>query len=58
MPPLPNELYKKYQSLGLSAYDAGVLTDSKEIALFFEKTIAKTKNVKSAANWLTVQVKV
>ena len=57
LPPLPNELFKKYQSLGLSPYDAGVLTDSKEIALFFEKIIAKTKNVKSAANWLTVQIK-
>ena len=57
LPPLPNELYKKYQSLGLSAYDAGVLTDSKEIALYFEGIIAKTKSVKSAANWLTVQIK-
>lgn len=57
LPPLPNELYKKYLSLGLSAYDAGVLTDSKEIALFFEEIISKTKNVKSAANWLTVQIK-
>lgn len=57
LPPLPGELYKKYQSLGLSPYDAGVLTDSKEIALYFEEIIAKTKSVKSAANWLTVQVK-
>jgi aspartyl-tRNA(Asn)/glutamyl-tRNA(Gln) amidotransferase subunit B len=57
LPPLPNELFKKYISLGLSTYDAGVLTDSKEIALYFEKIISTTKNVKSAANWLTVQVK-
>ena len=57
LPPLPNDLFKKYQSLGLSAYDAGVITDSKEIALYFEDIIAKTKNVKSAANWLTVQIK-
>jgi aspartyl-tRNA(Asn)/glutamyl-tRNA(Gln) amidotransferase subunit B len=57
LPPLPNELFKKYQSLGLSEYDAGVLTDSKEIALYFEEIIVNTKNVKSAANWLTVQVK-
>lgn len=57
LPPLPNDLHKKYQLLGLSAYDAGVLTESKEIALYFEDIIAKTKNVKSAANWLTVQVK-
>lgn len=57
LPPLPNELFKKYTGLGLSAYDAGVLTDSKEIALYFEEMIAKTKNVKAASNWLTVQVK-
>ncbi len=57
LPPLPNELYKKYTNLGLSAYDAGVLTDSKEIALYFEDIIANTKNIKSASNWLTVQIK-
>jgi aspartyl-tRNA(Asn)/glutamyl-tRNA(Gln) amidotransferase subunit B len=57
LPPLPNELYKKYIALGLSSYDAGVLTDSKEIALYFEDIITKTKNAKSASNWLTVQVK-
>jgi aspartyl-tRNA(Asn)/glutamyl-tRNA(Gln) amidotransferase subunit B len=57
LPPLPNDLFKKYVSLGLSTYDAGVLTDSKEIALYFEEIIAKTKNTKSASNWLTVQVK-
>ncbi|MEO6902374.1 MAG: Asp-tRNA(Asn)/Glu-tRNA(Gln) amidotransferase subunit GatB [Bacteroidia bacterium] len=57
LPPLPNELYKKYIALGLSDYDAGVLTDSKEIALYFEEIISKTKNVKAASNWLTVQIK-
>lgn len=57
LPPLPNELFKKYTSMGLSAYDAGVLTDSKEIALYFEEIITKTKNAKSASNWLTVQIK-
>jgi aspartyl-tRNA(Asn)/glutamyl-tRNA(Gln) amidotransferase subunit B len=57
LPPLPNDLFKKYTSLGLSPYDAGVLTDSKEIALYFEDIIAKTKNTKAASNWLTVQIK-
>jgi aspartyl-tRNA(Asn)/glutamyl-tRNA(Gln) amidotransferase subunit B len=57
LPPLPNDLFKKYVSLGLSSYDAGVLTDSKEIALYFEEIISHTKNAKSASNWLTVQVK-
>lgn len=57
LPPLPQELFKKYTALGLSEYDAGVITDSKEIALYFEEMIAKTKSVKAAANWLTVQIK-
>jgi aspartyl-tRNA(Asn)/glutamyl-tRNA(Gln) amidotransferase subunit B len=57
LPPLPNDLFKKYVSLGLSTYDAGVLTDSKEIALYFEEIIAQTKNTKAASNWLMVQVK-
>jgi aspartyl-tRNA(Asn)/glutamyl-tRNA(Gln) amidotransferase subunit B len=57
LPPLPNELIQKYKLLGLSDYDAGVITDTKEIALYFEEVLNHTKNVKSASNWLTVQVK-
>lgn len=58
MPPLPNELFKKYTSeLGLSAYDAGILTDQKEIALYFEEIIEHTSNYKAAANWLMGEVK-
>jgi len=58
MPPLPRELYFKYtQELGLSEYDASVLTDSKEIALYYEGVIAETKNYKAAANWVMGDVK-
>lgn len=58
MPPLPNELFKKYtQDLKLSEYDAGVLTETKEIALYFEKVIENTKNYKGASNWVTVNIK-
>lgn len=58
MPPLPNELFKKYTSeLGLSEYDAGILTDSKPIALYFEALIELTKNYKAAANWLMGDIK-
>lgn len=58
MPPLPNYLFKKYTTeLGLSEYDAGVLTDQKEIALFFEEVIHHTKNYKAAANWVMGEVK-
>jgi aspartyl-tRNA(Asn)/glutamyl-tRNA(Gln) amidotransferase subunit B len=58
MPPLPRELHQKYTSkLGLSEYDANVLTDTKEIALYFEQVINSTKNTKSAANWVMGDVK-
>lgn len=58
LPPLPNDLYRKYtKELGLSAYDAGVITDNKQIALYYEEMIRHTKNYKAAANWLTVTVK-
>lgn len=58
MPPLPNALFNKYtKELSLSDYDAGILTDQKEIALFFEEIIKNTKNYKSAANWLMGDVK-
>ena len=58
MPPLPNELFKKYTTkLNLSEYDAQVLTDQKEIALYFEDIIKHTKHYKSAANWVMGDIK-
>jgi aspartyl-tRNA(Asn)/glutamyl-tRNA(Gln) amidotransferase subunit B len=58
MPPLPNALVDKYiNQLGLSAYDAGVLTENKPFALYFEDLIALTPNHKSAANWMMGAVK-
>jgi aspartyl-tRNA(Asn)/glutamyl-tRNA(Gln) amidotransferase subunit B len=53
MPALPNELYDKYTTkLGLSGYDAGVITADKDFAAYFEEVIKHTANYKSAANWL------
>lgn len=58
MPPLPNALYQKYvNELKLSEYDAQLLTDQKDIALYFESLISHTKNYKAAANWLMGDVK-
>lgn len=58
LPPLPNDLHKRYVSeLKLSDYDASVLTETKEIALYFNELINHTKNYKSAANWVMVNVK-
>ena len=58
MPPLPNELLTKYtKELGLSDYDAGVLTENKQFAMYFEELITHTSNVKAAANWMMGSVK-
>ena len=58
MPPLPDFLYNKYVSeLKLSDYDALNLTESKQIALFFEQLITHTKSYKAAANWIMGSVK-
>lgn len=58
LPPLPAELIERYtKELGLSAYDAGVLTDAKEIALYYEAVLKHTKNAKAGANWVMGPVK-
>lgn len=58
MPALPRELYKKYtEKLGLSPYDASVITDNKSIALYFEEVIQYTSNYKTAANFIMGEVK-
>lgn len=58
MPALPDELYEKYtRELGLTAYDAGVITAERELALYFEELVKHTPNFKAAANWLMGPVK-
>jgi aspartyl-tRNA(Asn)/glutamyl-tRNA(Gln) amidotransferase subunit B len=41
----------------LSSYDAHVLTDSKDVAMYFEKVCSLTQNYKSASNWVMGPVK-
>lgn len=58
MPALPRDLFLKYtKELGLSEYDAYLITDSKSIALYFEALIKHTKNYKAAANILMGDIK-
>jgi aspartyl-tRNA(Asn)/glutamyl-tRNA(Gln) amidotransferase subunit B len=58
MPALPHELHKRFTlQYGLPEYDASVLTDNKEIALFFDDLCHKTKNYKTASNWMMGPVK-
>lgn len=58
MPALPHELFSKFtKEYALPIYDAQVLTDNKEVALFFEDVCKHTKNYKAASNWVMGAVK-
>ncbi|ELR73809.1 Aspartyl-tRNA(Asn) amidotransferase subunit B [Fulvivirga imtechensis AK7] len=58
MPSLPRELFEKYvREYDLPEYDAQVLTDTREIALYFEGLCSKTTNYKAASNWIMGPVK-
>ncbi|TLU98037.1 Asp-tRNA(Asn)/Glu-tRNA(Gln) amidotransferase subunit GatB [Dyadobacter luticola] len=58
MPALPHELREKFVSqYGIPAYDAVVLTDTRELAIYFEAVCANTNAYKSASNWLMGPVK-
>lgn len=58
MPALPRDLHYKFvHEFGLPEYDAGVLTDSKEIALYFDELCNQTNNYKAASNWVMGPVK-
>ena len=56
LPELPHQKMIRYQKeYGLSNYDARVLTSNKELAHYFEATIAHYSNYKLIANWLMVE---
>ncbi len=58
MPALPKELNDRLVSTyGLPPYDAGVLTDTKEMAVYFEETCKHTKNYKAVSNWIMGPIK-
>ncbi|MDC0446467.1 Asp-tRNA(Asn)/Glu-tRNA(Gln) amidotransferase subunit GatB [Gammaproteobacteria bacterium] len=53
LPELPHEKKARYvESLGLSDYDADVITSSKAIADYYERMIANNSNAKLCANWV------
>jgi aspartyl-tRNA(Asn)/glutamyl-tRNA(Gln) amidotransferase subunit B len=58
MPALPRQLYQKFiDAFGLPEYDAHVLTDSKDVAWYFEEVCKYTKHYKAASNWTMGAVK-
>ena len=58
MPALPEQLFKKFTSeYQLTAYDANVLLDQKELAQYFMELGTHCANYKLAANWIMGAVK-
>ena len=57
LPPLPDALQQRFMDeLGLSAYDAGVLTAEPAVARYFEAVVAQGIDPKLASNWLTTDL--
>lgn len=53
MPELPASKEARFMKAGLSAYDAGVLTSSREISDYFEAVTKSGKvSLKTASNWI------
>ncbi|WP_373512711.1 Asp-tRNA(Asn)/Glu-tRNA(Gln) amidotransferase subunit GatB [Persicitalea sp.] len=53
MPALPRELREKFVSqYGIPAYDAELLTDTRDMARYFEELCELTPHYKAASNWL------
>ena len=52
LPALSDELFTKYQLLGLNEYDASQLCDEKTTAEYFEQAILYSKNYKAIVNWM------
>ncbi|MDR2179142.1 MAG: Asp-tRNA(Asn)/Glu-tRNA(Gln) amidotransferase subunit GatB [Synergistaceae bacterium] len=56
LPEMPNEKAARYKEMGLSEIDAGVLTDSIDVAQYFEACVAAGANPLRAGNWVRTEV--
>jgi aspartyl-tRNA(Asn)/glutamyl-tRNA(Gln) amidotransferase subunit B len=57
LPELPAEKKVRFvNDFGIPAYDAGVLTASRELATYFEQTVERFQNPKSVSNWIMTEL--
>ncbi|MEI7449820.1 MAG: Asp-tRNA(Asn)/Glu-tRNA(Gln) amidotransferase subunit GatB [Desulfomonile sp.] len=57
LPELPMEKKERFiRDLGIPPYDAGVLTASRDMAEYFEKTVDLFQNPKSVSNWIMTEL--
>ena len=56
MPELPAQKRARYQSIGLSEYDANVIVEQMGLALFFDKVLELGANPKTAVNFIMGEI--
>ena len=56
MPELPLQKVKRYVELGLSEYDANIIVNQMDIALFYDEALKQGVNAKTASNFLMGEV--
>ena len=56
MPELPSQKRERYQGLGLSEYDASVIVEQMNLALFFDKVLELGANPKTAVNFIMGEI--
>ncbi len=56
LPELPAQKRHRYEELGLSPYDARVLTEERATSEYFETAVSTGANPKAAANWITQDI--
>ena len=56
MPELPTQKMERYQKAGLSEYDASVLVNQMDMALYYDKLLSKGADAKTASNFLMGEV--
>ena len=57
LPELPAQKFNRYmEEFGLTPYDATVLSDDRDVALYFEAVLAGGVSAKNAANWVTQDI--
>ena len=56
MPELPEQKRERYMSLGLNEYDASVIVEQMDLAMFFDKVLELGANPKIAVNFLMGEI--
>ena len=56
LPELPSQKRQRYMDLGLSEYDASVIVEQMQSALFFDKILELGGNAKIAVNFMMGEI--